>query len=466
MKPAPPCFEWAEVLQATSGQVISGTPITPVVGVSTDTRSLVPGNLFIALHGQRYDGHDFVKEAIAKDAAGVVVDERWLASRDRRTFAATVVGVPDTLRALADLAVFHRARCSMKVIGIAGSNGKTTTKDLLAHILSGVFRTVKSPQSFNNRIGVPLTILQCDAHTEVLIIELETNERGGIRDLCRIAQPWMGIVTNVGDTHLETLGTQKGVAAERQELIESLPADGIAVLNADDPLVLRMREVCASSTVRTYGIEAGEVRAVAIQPEGIASHVRLSDHRELRCPAPGRHNVYNLLGAVTAARVLGVDDERIGQALTLFRLPPMRWEVHQVGEVTLINDAYNANPQSMRAALTTFCEQPGARRIAVLGGMRELGTATVQAHHDLGIWLAKQPLHQLLTIGPLAREIADGARGSGATFPIETAADVDGAITWLQSSRRPGDMILLKGSRLEELERIATGLLHDRVPAC
>jgi UDP-N-acetylmuramoyl-tripeptide--D-alanyl-D-alanine ligase len=465
-------FGAAELLSATGGVLRAAAGAVEASGVSTDSRTLAPGELFVALAGPKeqpvrivLDGHRFLGDALRRGAWGVLVEEQALRREEvRRELAAwpgrAVIAVPDSLRALGDLAAYHRRRMPARVVGITGSNGKTTTKEMAAAIAAERWRVLRSEGNLNNLVGLPLTLLGLEAGHEVAVVEMGMNHAGEIARLAAIAAPQVGVVTNVGPVHLEGVGGLAGVAAAKGEILEGIRPGGAAVLNADDPSTPTLAARWSGKLV-SFGLSAAaDVRAEAIEPapRGTAFTLVLADvcRARVRVPWIGEHNVRNALAAAAAAQCLGADCAQISAGLEKARPAAMRFEIGTIPPgVTVVNDAYNANPASMRAALAAFAQLPGAgRRVLVFGDMLELGGAAPAEHRELGRAAAGSAPALLLAVGTFAAEVAGGARGAGLPpSAIVTAPDADAAAALLAAWLRPGDLLLLKGSRGVRLER-------------
>jgi UDP-N-acetylmuramoyl-tripeptide--D-alanyl-D-alanine ligase len=444
--------EAGEVMRAT------GAPLAVSAGGwSVDTRTQNPGDVFFALRGPNHDGHAFVRTAFEKGAAAVVVDSANSASGE--------LVVRDTLTALQELAAWARQRWNGKVIGVTGSAGKTTTKDAIAHLLQsrdrkGAFHTVgKTIGNFNNHVGVPLSILRLPDTAEIAVLEMGMNHAGEIRGLSRIARPDIGVVTNVGYAHVENFDSIEGVAAAKRELIEGLPEDGIAVLNADDPRVARFREVHPGPSV-TFGFsESADVRACRVEyrPDGASFQALGVD---FETGMVGRHAVMNLLAAIAVARVCGIPPERLREPVRSFTVGKMRGERLERNGFIIWNDCYNSNPEAARSMLDVLRDTPARRRIAVLGEMLELGSAAEELHRELGRYAARQGIDFLIGVRGNAYAMIDAAVGAGlpesAAFFFE---DAGGAGEFLRRLAQPGDALLFKGSRGVAVERALERLL-------
>ena len=454
-----------EIAAMVSGRLADGAePDRLVTGpVEVDSRVPAPDGLFVAVPGERVDGHDFATEAIAGGAVAVL--------------AARPVGVPaivagDSVTALGRLAAGVLARLpAATVLGVTGSSGKTSTKDLLAAVLPELGPTIAPPGSHNTEIGLPLTVLRADSQTRYLALEMGARGAGHIAYLCEIAPPRVGIVLNVGLAHAESFGSREGIAKAKSELVQALPAGGVAVLNADDDRVLAMRELTAARVI-TYGTEASaEVRAEAVELDRLGRARFL-----LRTPAGsapvvlrlvGAHHVSNALATAAATGALGLEVDRLAAALSAAE-PASRWRM-EVAErpdgVTVINDAYNANPDSMRAALQALVAIGRGRRTwAVLGEMRELGATAADEHEALGRLVARLNISALVTVGEGARPIDAGLEGSAATESVYVA-DAHAALDLLRARLHSGDVVLVKASRAIGLEQVAAGLLESATDA-
>jgi UDP-N-acetylmuramoyl-tripeptide--D-alanyl-D-alanine ligase len=426
----------SHVAHAVGGSLVG--PDVDVVGASQDSRDVTPGALFVPIVAER-DGHQFIPAAIAAGAAA------YLSARGHRGH--TAVLVDDTGEALCRLGAAVRARLPDRVIGITGSVGKTSTKDLVGAVLGMSWKTHASEKSFNNEIGVPLTLCNAPDGTDAVVVEMGARGPGQIMSLCAIARPTIGVVTTVGAAHLELFGSVEDVADAKAELVAALPLDGAAVLNADDPLVAAMAKRTRAQVI-TYG-DAGELRAenVCLERDLTTRFVlsgpwgRVDVHLGVR----GVHNVPNALAAAAAGLVAGVPLDAVASGLHSARLSPWRMElIDAPSGAAVLNDAYNANPISMRAALYALAAIPAQRHIAVLGVMAELGDSTDDAHHG---------------VGELARKLGVRVIAVGvSTYGGEVVADVSGALAALDSIGE-GDAVLVKGSRVAGLEHLAARLV-------
>lgn len=445
-------FTAAEILAAT--KAVPDDPVIQEVfsGVSTDTRTIKPGDLFIALSGERFDGHRFLKQAAEAGAAGILIS---LTAQEVPS-GITVFRAADTLKAFQGLAKFHRQRYTIPVVAITGSNGKTTTKELMAAILTSRWQVLKTEANYNNEIGLPKTLLSLEPNHQAAVVEMGMRGAGQIRVLCEIALPTIGIITNVSETHIELLGSLDNIAKAKRELAEAIPATGTVVLNADNSYVLAMREQ-ASGHVVTYGLSLeADVRAEQIEAGKEATtficHARQAVFPVV-LPAIGHHNVYNALAAIAAALEMGFVPQEIQAGISCFSPGAMRLNKVAVGEYTVLNDTYNASPASTAAAIDVLTSVAAGRRVAVLGDMLELGTFAILAHRKIGEKLANEKIDVLITVGEMAQHIAAAAKETGLAVSV---ACMDHAAAQRELSRllMPGDTILVKGSRGMKMEQI------------
>ncbi|MDH3544072.1 MAG: UDP-N-acetylmuramoyl-tripeptide--D-alanyl-D-alanine ligase, partial [Desulfuromonadales bacterium] len=423
----------------------------------TDSRNLQPGELFIPLRGDNFDGHDYMNQAIQNGAAACLSEEMI------GGLLVPVIKVNNTLKALGDLAAAMRRQFAGPVVGITGTSGKTTCKEMLAAILESTGPGLKSAGNFNNLIGVPLTLFDLQPEHRWAVVEMGMSERGEISRLAEIARPNIGMITNVGAGHLENFDGISGVARAKGELFIGLPSDGVALINADDPEVLQLP---VANGVRR--VLFGTVSEADVKAENIAGHngsvsfdlVVEGEVKKVVLPLPGRHNVANALAAAAAAYVIGVGLEQIVSGLQAFKPCPGRMELFVLTEdIVVLDDSYNANPLSVHAALDALHDLGSAgRRIAVLGDMLELGPTGPELHHHIGA-LAAERVDWLFTYGALAGEIARGAVESG--FPQErvfSATSHDELAASLIEILHSGDRVLVKGSRGMRMEKVIDAL--------
>ncbi len=448
-----------EVVRATHGALVGGDLGVPVAGVSIDSRSLGVGEAFFAIRGHRLDGHAFVKEAVARGASCVVVHHL----PDEIPLHVPVILVDDTTRALGRLAAFHRSRFSLPVVAVTGSNGKTTTKEMLAAILAGRGPVLKPEASFNNQWGVPLTLLGLRGKHRALVLELGANQRGEIASLADIARPTVGIVTTVASAHTEFFGGLEEVQREKAALVRALPPEGRVVLNADDRRVRAMASE-ARCPVVLYGT-APDADARAVEPigetaEAVSFTLEIaSQRRPVSLAFPGRHNLTNALAAAGAGTALGCSLTEIAEGLERARPIKGRCVWRRAGAVRILDDTYNANPEAVEAALAILSRARGTGRIlVVLGDMLELGEIAPVAHRDIGRKAAQLGVAEFVGIGPLARHAVTAARAAG-LLEAQHTETVEDAVALLLKRLAPGDCLLVKGSRAMRLERVADALV-------
>ncbi|MBZ0273905.1 UDP-N-acetylmuramoyl-tripeptide--D-alanyl-D-alanine ligase [bacterium] len=456
------------VVRATGGRLVAAPPGYADLTfdrVSTDSRTIGEGELFVALDGPNFDAADFLADAVEKGAAAVIVAGD-VAVHDVLAKRAAFVAVPDTLAALGDLAHAHRELFAAPVVAITGSTGKTTTKDMLGAILTRHFGedVLITEGNFNNLIGMPLTLLRLRAHHRAAVLELGMSMRGEMRRLARIARPDIGVVTNVAEAHMERLPNIEAVAAAKRELVEDLDEKRAAVLNADDPRVAAMASG-ARFRVVTFGVDnPADVRGEDIRvagADGIRFTLAMDDARTpVTMSVIGRHNVHNALAAAAASRELGVPAETIALGLEAFRPAAMRLRVLNILNVRVLDDTYNASPRSMDAALSTLAELAGGgRKIVVVGDMKELGAESEAAHRRLGRHVAKIGADRLFAIGEYAHFVAEGAIEENMDAGrIVRAENHQAIVEALRDLAAAGDTVLVKGSRAMRMECVVKGL--------
>jgi UDP-N-acetylmuramoyl-tripeptide--D-alanyl-D-alanine ligase len=452
----------AEVAAMVGGK-LTGTSAANVTGrVTLDSRTVGAGDLFVAVAGERVDGHDFLGAAAAAGAVAALC---------RRAHDGLVcVVVPDPVVALGRLAAGVHARLTaggLRTLGITGSSGKTSTKDLLGQVLAAVGPTVSPPGSYNNDIGLPLTVLDADEDTRYLVLEMGSRGPGHIARLCGVARPHVGVVLNVGSAHLGEFGSPESIARAKGELVEALPEDGTAVLNADDPRVLGMASRTAARVLTTGTGGDADVRATGVSLDGTArarfTLAVAGEEHPVALQVVGQHQVANALSAAGAALAAGLAPAEIAAALSAAG-SRSRWRMevaHRADGVTVVNDAYNANPESMRAALAALAGLAGERRIAVLGGMAELGPDAAAEHERLGRDAVAAGVDLVVAVGRDAVGISDGASAAGGGAGEESVHVPDRAAAreLLSGLLRPGDVVLVKASRSYGLELLAADLM-------
>ena len=464
-------FTGDEVLAATGGTLLRGAPGCRIRRICTDSRRVRKGDLFVALKGARFDGHRFIDEVFTRGAKGIVLETPPRHAKVGKPGAVPapsdpfIVKVEDSLRAYQDLATFHRTRFDVPVVAVTGSNGKTTTKEMVAKTLSQRWRLRKTAGNLNNRIGLPQTVLGLTAAHQAAVLELGVDAEGQTTRLAEIARPTVGLITNVGNDHLEFFGSVDGSARAKAELLPHLPRDGAVILNADDPYYdfFRRRARCP---VVSFGLRGqADVRGSHVRPQGTRTEFRLHvtgrqrSHR-LSLHVHGTHNVLNALAAIAVGHVLGLSVAKMAAGLSRFRPVAMRSQVSSWRGIRVIQDYYNANPDSMKAAVTLLKELgAGHRTIAVLGDMLELGTETRKLHREVGAFIAGSHVSLLIACGKLGRELARGASAEGMPpSRIFEARRVGDAVSVLKRLVEPGDVVLLKASRAMGFECLVDGL--------
>ena len=455
----------------------TGVPALVIRDVAIDSRLVVPGSLFVALVGETVDGHDYVAAAATAGAVVALVaphkgahlaqQHGWSLLLPGHAVPASwqgplLIGVPEPLVALQQLAAWHRRRFTPAwVVGITGSVGKTSTKEVVAALLSAHLPTLKSPRSYNSESTLPLVALQMNATHQAAVFEMGMYTTGEIALLAQIAQPNIGVVTAVGPSHLERMGSIEAIAAAKAELIQALPPSGVAILNADDTRVVAMAGLTVARVVR-YGLHAdADVRAVEIVPQGLAGTrfrvIAPGIDDVVYLQAPGLHQVRNLLAGIAVGITIGIPWATMRTAIN--NITQLRFVLYPgIDDTQIIDDAYNAAPTSMRAALELLGTVQ-SRRVAVLGDMRELGHIEESAHLEVGQWVA-DVANILIAVGTRGCWIADGARQAGMTA-VYTAPDAHAALAVVRAHITPGDCVLIKGSRAMAMEQIVAGLRAD-----
>ncbi len=463
-------FSLQDILDSTGGTLIGGDPGKAFREISIDSRTIKRGDLFIALRGVRFDGHQFAKEALEKGGKGVIIENKSWGGKG--TFAQggkAVIAVGDTLRALGDIAHWWRKKHPIPLIAVVGSNGKTTTKEIIATLLEGSFRVLKTSGNRNNLVGLPLTLLDLGPEHNIAVVEMGMNAKGEIRRMTEIANPDVGLVTNISEAHLEGLGTLEELIKAKGELWNTMRPDGVIVVNQDDVHVMKLAERYPGKKV-TFGLEVtSDVMAKEFRIEG-SKGVRFTltlrgREVEVFFPMMGIASIYNALAGTAVASVFGVPWDKIMERLEGFKPFSMRMEIIRMGNgATIINDAYNANPKSMELALKTLSEvKDRGRGIAVLGDMLELGQFSDEAHANIGEKVTSLGVDLLFTLGERAEIIAQKARQAGLNKDrVVVSRDHQDLLLRLKKTIKRGDWILVKGSRALSLEKIVLGLMGKK----
>lgn len=448
-----PEFTIEEVVNATQG-IIKKVKASKFNGVFTDTRKIQKGALFVALQGDKFDGHNFLENAISNGASGVIVSKKYSES-ELEQLDTTVIKVQDTLTAYQDLAKAHRKKFSIPVIAITGSNGKTTTKDLTAAILSSKFNVLKTQANFNNEIGLPLTLLQMSSIHDVAVVEMGMRGFEQIRQLAKVAQPTIGIVTNVGETHMELLGSIENIALAKAELVEEMDAQGFVILNGDNSYVKDMQNKVKGDFILFGCGDYCNLKATNIETNDECtkfSCIYMGKTEAFTLPMVGRHNVYNALAAIAVAQYLDLTADEVRCGLSNFAASGMRLAVTRVRNYTVINDAYNASPMSMMAAIDTLREVAKERSVAVLGDMLELGDVSEASHQKVGQKLVQAGVNIVVALGEMSKWIVEEAQKGGVVAIHCKSHDEVAAV--LKNLLKAEDTILFKGSRGMQMEKV------------
>ena len=452
-----------QIAEFAGAKLEQGDGKVSIERISTDSRTIKKGELFVALRGENFDGHNFVEDVAKAGAAGAIVDLEWWNAfservdrlpRSRSTFA--LIRAEDTLLAYQDLAANYRKSLPIKVLAITGSNGKTSTKDFAASVLGRKFRVTKTQGNFNNHVGLPRTVLEANAEHEVGVWEVGMNHPGEIAPLAKIAAPDAAIITNIGVAHIEFMGTREAIAKEKGALAEAVDLNGTVILNADDPFGKGIAERTPAHIIFA-GTKDGTIRAIDIQQSADGSDFTIIEgaHRcRAQLPVPGIHMVQNALLAVAAGRAFGLSLEEAAGGLASAPLTKARLQIKEINGVQFLDDSYNANPDSMKAALQTLVElDTDGKKIAVLGEMRELGKETQSGHEEVGEAAASLGIDHLIGIGEMGAVIARAAKKAGLE-KSDTAGSTSEAAERLIDIAELGDLVLIKGSRLARTEEV------------
>jgi UDP-N-acetylmuramoyl-tripeptide--D-alanyl-D-alanine ligase len=452
------------VAEACDAQIRNGNADVEINHICTDSRLAKAGDCFLALRGERFDGHSFIQDVVAKGVTAVLVEKR---KTPLTLPKCAVLAVDDVRAAFGKIAAAYRRGFSLPVVAVGGSNGKTTVKELLASVLRQKFSTLWSEASFNNDIGVPATLLRLEKSHQAAVVEVGTNHPSELAPLVTMAQPKFGVITNIGREHLEFFGEVAGVAQEEGWLAELLPADGKLFLNGDNEWTEKIAARTKAKIIRvgTGGKNDWRAKKIRLDKNGVTFQVE-SEKRdfagEYRINLLGKHQATNALFAIAVGEELGLSPAEIQRGLVDCRSPEMRLNFWEANGVRVLDDAYNANADSMIAALETLCGLPlQGRRVAVLGDMAELGVHSAAAHAEVGRRAAELGLGQLFAIGKMAPVMASAARAAGLTRVIEFA-EVEAALPAMKNLLKPGDVVLLKASRSARLERIAEVLKAEK----
>jgi UDP-N-acetylmuramoyl-tripeptide--D-alanyl-D-alanine ligase len=453
-----------EIRQGVRGRWLSPNRPLSVRGVTIDSRTASADDLFVAIKGDKFDGHDYLEAAAAAGCTAAIVEYGKKPSDEiMQLFPAGVVGVEDSCSALMDLGGYYRSVIPATVVGVTGSNGKTTVKRMIDHILKTRLTGTCSPKSFNNNIGVPLTLLGAGAGDDYVICEVGSNSPGEIASLARIVKPNIAIITSIHPSHLEGLGSIENIAIEKSALLGWLGDRDIAVATADS-FVLEMALKSYSSRIITFGESpTAQLRLTSYEGDGKSQRFQINDRNWVSLQVPGRHNALNAIAAIAASARFGFQQEEAIAAIADFTGVEMRLQEFTVGgDIVIINDAYNANPASMIAAASVLSEHPGQRRVFISGDLFELGNESEKLHKDVGKTIASMEIDMVIGVGALGKLIAEAASQSGTkTVTFATVEDARKEISDLLQS---GDVVLLKGSRGMGMENLLDALDKDKKP--
>lgn len=431
---------------------------------SIDSRDFREGKMFIALRGERFDAHQFIEDVVRQGARGVVVDNRWFQANEARArqLPVVVIVVRDTLDFLQQLAAWNRRQFAIPVVALTGTSGKTTTREMIANVLGTQYRTLRNRKNENNQIGVPLTLLHINPNVEAAVVELGTNQPGEIPVLARWTAPTHALVTNVGPGHIGFFGSVDAIYREKTALLDATPSGGMIFLNTDDPLLARYhREGVEIVTVGTQPTNDVWGTIVSVDDQGCVAF-RVRDEWQVQLRVPGKHQFYNALMAVAVGEALGIDTEEMREALENFRAPHQRMELITHNGVLFINDAYNANPDSTRAAIDFLTQvRPQARKFLVFGDMLELGALEEQLHREIGHYIAGTAVNEVLLYGNATRATEEGIRQKNATMLVHHFDEHRAIARHLQEVLRPGDVVLIKGSRGMQMEKVLSILTGE-----
>ena len=455
-------FDCAELAKAVNGKLLWGNAEQVFSGITTDSRKVTKGNLFIPLVGERFDGHDYIEHCFNSGAA-VCLTQKLIPQQDN----VSAILVDDTAKALRDLAGWHRRKHNIPVVGITGSVGKTSTKDMIACVLSKQYEILKTQGNFNNEIGLPLTLLQLDKKHEMAVIEMGMSGFGEISRLTEVAQPQIAVITNIGVSHIEKLGSQQGILKAKLEILEGLRPDGLIVLNGDDPL-LRGIEGSLKHKAVYCGMESG-LDYVATCYESLGElgsqfSIKLDGQTyKVSIPVPGIHNVYNALAAIAVGIDMKIPMNTIIEGIGSYSPGNMRQNIISFKGIKIINDAYNASPQSMQAAINVLEELCSKTRgIAVLGDMLEMGDMASELHYSVGSFIKDKKIDYLITIGKASKSISEAvAESDDKGIILQHFENNKDALKYIFTIIRQGDYILLKGSRGMKMEEIANDILNS-----
>lgn len=455
-------FTINEILKATNGTLLNCDKEVCLNGISTDSRNVKKEELFIAIKGPKFDGHDFLNKAKENQSSALLLNQMWVKSNGDmiKRLDLPVISVENTVAALGNIASFHRRRFNIPVIGVTGSNGKTSAKEMIAAVLGLRFNVLKSKGSFNNDIGVPLSLLELNSSHEAAVLEMGMNHKGEIRSLCSLARPDIAVITNVSNAHMEFFDSLEDVAAAKCEILENLKKEAIAIVNGDCGVLYSLAKDYGVNIV-SFGLKQKSLfRASNVLPDSQGVAFTLNEKFTFRLDLIGEHNVYNALAAIAVGGLFKIEPEQMREALKKVSIPGLRMHETESNGIKLIADCYNANPLSTKAALKTLTQiNEGKRRIFVLGDMLELGKFSRKLHEDVGAYVAMNSIDKLITVGPNAAFALDSAVACGMqkgdVYKCEKNKE---ALNVLSELLMRDDVVLFKGSRGMHLEEIIDDL--------
>ncbi len=462
-----------EILKATKGILINGKQDSLINNISTDTRKIVKGALFIPLKGEIYDGHSYIKEAFKAGAGGCLTENEINFNYDDYKYV-SIIKVKNTLKALQDIAYYYREKFKIPYIAITGSVGKTTTKDMIAHLLSQKYTILKTPGNYNNEIGLPLTLLGLNQKHQMAVMELGMSGFNEIKKLVKIVKPDIAVITNIGMSHIEKLGSKQNILKAKMEIFEGLNKTGLAILNGDDDLLFTLKDDLPFKTI-FFGIHNEDVQFRARNilnkgDKGVEFKINIGNKENIiKIPVMGEHNIYNTLAAIIIGLEYGLEMDIITKALSSFQPSEMRLNIIEYNGIRVINDCYNASPSSMEAALKVLSSIKGdkLRKIAILGDMLEIGQWSLESHKKVGKIVMEENIDNLITVGNYAKYIALGAIENGMDKnKVCSFKDTEEVIKFLKHflkyEKGVNDLILIKASRGMKLEKITDYLLEGR----
>lgn len=447
-----------DIIKATHAKLLGAAPPPTVAEISTDSRNCVPGALFFALRGDRFDGHDYLDGAFDNGAAAALISRQTQAPRDR-----CYLRVNDTTMALGELAAYYRRQLSSTVVAITGSNGKTTTKELTAHLLRRLGSVCKAEKSFNNHLGVPLTLLATDMSDASVVVEIGSNHPGEVSRLAQMVAPDIGVITSVGCSHLGNFGSEAAIASEKLSLFTHTRPGGIGIYNADTARLAPCSQMSDLRMVSFAINSAADICAENVECHGNHLRFSLNGRIDITLPLIGRHNVYNALAAIAVALCSGMTVEDLKGAFDDFAPPPMRLNVKSASGMTLIDDCYNANPSSMTAALEVLVDHPvEGRRVFICGDMLELGEHDTRCHYSLGLAIARAEIGHVIAVGQRGEYLLEGIMDAGKSGQrVDLFASSEQAAAAVEELLAPGDVVLVKGSRSVALEKVTAAILNN-----